>query len=260
MTPPPPPPPVPKTALVTGAARRIGRALALTLAEDGFAVAVHYRGSAEAARETVATIRARGGKAEAFAADLSDGAATESLLPTVSRALGPVGVLINNASLFERDDPLTATHDSWHQHLAVNLTAPFFLMQHFARALPTDAGGVIVNILDQRVWNLTPHFTSYTASKAGLWALTQSCALAFAPRIRVNAIGPGPTLQSARQTAAQFEKQYRRLPLGRPVGVEEICGTLRLILDAPSMTGQMIVLDSGQHLGWQQPLDRDAGE
>ena len=245
--------PVPKAALVTGAGQRIGRACALTLAEAGFAVAVHYLRSAGAAEDVAATIRGNGGKAIALGADLADEDAVTKLLPQAAAALGPVGVLVNNASVFENDTVDTVTREGWDAHLSVNLRAPFVLMQEFARLLPAEAGGVIVNLLDERVWSLTPYFVSYTVSKAGLWALTQTMALALAPRIRVNGIGPGPTLPSPRQNHEQFIRQCQTMPLQRGTGPEEIAAALRFILAAPAMTGQMIALDGGQHLGWVQP-------
>ncbi|SMF60952.1 NAD(P)-dependent dehydrogenase, short-chain alcohol dehydrogenase family [Tistlia consotensis] len=241
---------LPTAALVTGAARRIGRALALSLAEAGFAVAVHYNGSAEAAEEVVRLIGRGGGRAVALQADLAEEAQAARLLPAAVEALGPLGVLVNNASTFERDEWHDATRESWDHHLEPNLRAPFVLSQAFARQLPEDAGGLIVNLLDQRVWNLTPHFVSYTVSKAALWTLTRSLALALAPRIRVNGIGPGPALPSPRQSDAQFTRQAASTPLGRGTDPEEICRTLRFLLEARSMTGQMIALDGGQHLNW----------
>ena len=161
------------------------------------------------------------GKAAVVQADLADEAAVGGLV-AVAATLGPVGVLVNNASSFERDDALGATRQSWDLHMEVNLRAPFVLSQDLAKALPVDAEGVIVNIVDQRVWNLNPHYTTYTLSKAGLWTMTQTLALAFAPRIRVNAIGPGPVLKNVRQTDASFAAQYQRLPLRRSVGPGEI--------------------------------------
>jgi NAD(P)-dependent dehydrogenase (short-subunit alcohol dehydrogenase family) len=245
--------PLPRAALVTGAGQRIGRALALTLAADGFAVAVHHHASRLQAEEVVAAITARGGKAVALAADLRDEAAVAALLPTAIAALGPIGVLINNAGVFENDTVDSATRASWDLHLAVNLRAPFVLMQHFAAALPSDNSGVVVNLLDERVWSPTPFFVSYTVSKAGLWTLTQTMALALAPRIRVNGIGPGPTLPSPRQSAAQFARQCASMPLARGTSPDEIAQAVRFIIAAPAMTGQMIALDGGQHLGWAQP-------
>ncbi|MCC7276117.1 MAG: SDR family oxidoreductase [Alphaproteobacteria bacterium] len=247
---------VPRAALVTGAGRRIGRALALDLARSGWAVAVHHHGSGEAAAAVVETILAAGGRAIAVAGDLADETATATLVGRAAAALGPVGVLVNNASVFERDEALTATRESWDAHLAVNLRAPFVLTQSLARALPRDAEGVVVNLLDERVWSLTPHFVSYTVSKSALWTLTRTLALALAPRIRVNGIGPGPTLPSPRQSPGQFAAQCASVPLGRGTSPEEICTALRFILDASSMTGQMIALDGGQHLQWS-PVGRN---
>lgn len=243
-------PPLPKTALVTGGARRIGRALSLALAEAGFAVAVHQHRSADAARTLVEQIEKDGGKAVVLSADLGDEDQVKQLVPQAEAALGPVGVLVNNASIFENDVAATVTRDSWDRHLAVNLRAPFVLMQEFAARLPARSGGVVVNLADERVWNLTPYFVSYTLSKAGLWTLTQTMALALAPRIRVNAIGPGPTLPSPRQSVEQFAAQCQAMPLRRGTSPEEIAVALRFILAAPAMTGQMIALDGGQHLGW----------
>ncbi|CAA7623243.1 SDR family oxidoreductase [Magnetospirillum sp. UT-4] len=241
---------IPRTALVTGAARRIGRAVALDLAEAGFAVAVHYSASGGEAEAVAESIRARGGRAVAIAADLADEAATATLVERAEAALGPLGVLVNNASTFERDEALSATRASWDLHMEVNLRAPFVLSQDFARRLPAAAEGVIVNLLDQRVWNPTPHFTTYTLSKAGLWTLTQTLALAFAPRIRVVGVGPGPALPSVRQTADQFAAQCAGTPLARGTSPEEIAAAVRFALACPSFTGQMIALDGGQHLQW----------
>ena len=242
---------IPRTALVTGAARRIGRAVALDLARHGWTVAVHYRESEAEAREVVAAIEAAGGRAVALRADLAREAETRTLVPRAVEALGPIGCLVNNASVFERDEATTATRESWDAHMETNLRAPFVLSQALAAALPEDRAGVIVNMLDQRVWNLTPHFTSYTVSKAGLWTLTRTLALALAPRIRVAAIGPGPTLASAHQTEAEFRRQCAAVPLGRGSTPEEICAAVRFILATPSLTGQMIALDGGEHLGWR---------
>jgi len=243
---------VPKAALVTGGARRIGRALAWALAEDGFAVAVHHHRSHAAAEKLVGLIRKNGGTAVILAADLCDEGAVSELLPRAEQALGPIGCLVNNAAVFAADTVEAVTRESWDLHLAVNLRAPFLLIQDFAKRLPKSAGGVIVNLLDQRVWSLTPYFVSYTLSKAGLWTLTQTMALALAPRIRVNGIGPGPTLPSPRQSAEEFARQCATMPLRRGTSPGEIAAALRYILSAPAMTGQMIALDGGQHLGWAQ--------
>jgi NAD(P)-dependent dehydrogenase (short-subunit alcohol dehydrogenase family) len=243
----------PRAALVTGAGRRIGRAIALMLGAEGWAVAVHHHGSRAEAETVVREIAAGGGRAMAIAADLAREAEAKTLVPRAVAALGPLGCLVNNAAVFENDLALTATRESWDRHLEANLRAPFVLMQEFARQLPAAADGAVINLLDERVWSLTPYFVSYTVSKAALWALTQSMALALAPRIRVNGIGPGPTLPSPRQSAEQFRRQSEAMPLKRGTSPEEIAAAVRFILAAPAMTGQMIALDGGQHLGWAQP-------
>ena len=247
---------LPRAALVTGAGQRIGRAIALALAQDGFAVAIHHHRSHEAATALAAEIGAAGGRAVTLAADLANEQEVLALVPAAARALGPLGCLVNNASRFERDEALTVTRESWDRHLETNLRAPFVLMQEFARQLPAQAEGAIVNLLDERVWNLTPHFVAYTVSKAALWTLTRTKALALSPRIRVNGIGPGPTLPSPRQSEADFRRQAESTPLRRGTSPGEVAAALRFILAAPAMTGQMIALDGGQHLGWAQPLGK----
>lgn len=241
---------IPRAALVTGAARRLGQAIALALAEAGFAVAVHYGEHAEDARATAAAVRERGVAACLLQARLDREAETAPLVDQATERLGPIGVLVNNAGAFIRDEWYDVSRAGWDAHLEPNLRAPFVLMQRFASVLPAAAAGVVVNMLDQRVWSLTPHFVSYTVSKAGLWALTRSMALALAPRIRVNGIGPGPTLPSARQTAEQFARQSAALPLRRGASPEEIGRAVLAILALPSLTGQMLALDGGQHLQW----------
>lgn len=240
-----------KAALVTGAARRVGRALALDLAAHGWRVAVHCNRSRAAAEAVAGEIRAGGGGAAVVQADLSREAETTDLVAAAVAAVGPLGLLVNNASIFEDDTVGTATRASWDLHMDTNLRAPFVLAQAFARQARGNAA--IVNIIDQRVWRLTPKFLSYTLSKAGLWTLTQTLAQALAPAIRVNAIGPGPVLPSSRQSQASFDAQVAALPLARRADVQEICAALRFILETPSLTGQMIALDGGQHLSWQTP-------
>ena len=247
---------VPRAALVTGAGRRIGRAIALALAREGYAVAVHYGSGRAEADAVVAEIAAAGGRAVALGADLANEAESVQLVPRAVEAIGRLGVLVNNAARFERDDALDVTRASWDAHLETNLRAPFVLTQEFARQLRQDAEGAVINLLDQRVWRLTPHFVSYTVSKAALWTLTQTMALALAPRIRVNGIGPGPVLPSARQSPEQFRRQERMTPLTHGASADEIAAAVLFILSAASMTGTMIALDGGQHLAWRQaPLD-----
>lgn len=236
---------IPRAALVTGGAKRLGALFARVLAADGFRVAVHHNESAEEAQALAAEI---GGVA--LQADLAVEADVARLAASARAALGPLGVVVNNASRFERDEALDATRAGWDAHMEANLRAPFVLIQDLARHLPKGAEGVAINLLDQRVWNLTPHFVSYTLSKAGLWTLTQTLALALAPRVRVAAIGPGPTLPSPRQTQAQFDRQVASVPLRRGPGLDEMAAALRFILATPSFTGQMLALDGGQHLNW----------
>ena len=240
------------TVLVTGAAARIGRALAIDLASHGWTVCVHYTGSSEQASGVVEEITASGGSAFAIPADLSDAGETASLIDRATASAGRLTALINNASLFEYDRTATMTVENWDRHQAVNLRAPVQLVQSFAEQLPEDRQGAVINIIDQRVWNLTPHFLSYTASKAGLWTVTRTLAMDLAPRIRVNAIGPGPTLPSVHQSEEEFAEQYRAVPLQRATRLEEICDAARFLLAAQAVTGQMIALDGGEHLGWAQ--------
>ena len=246
---------VPHTALVTGAARRIGRAIALDLARHGWAVAVHYNRSKAEAETVVAEIREEGGIAELLQTDLSVEAEVQSLAARAANALGPIGLLVNNAATFEDDAALTATRSSWDKHMEANLRAPFVLSQAVAAALQNkaDTEAIIINILDQRVQNLTPNFMSYTLSKSGLWTLTRTLAMALAPRIRVNAIAPGPTLVSDRQSEEQFQRQWQAVPLQHGPSVAEICQAIHILIAAASVTGQLIALDGGEHMGWAQP-------
>ncbi|NVN04042.1 SDR family oxidoreductase [Asaia spathodeae] len=241
-------PSIPRAALVTGGVRRIGRALVEALAQEGFAIALHCRNHADEARALLATLDVTGCVLEA---DLSKEADVASLMSDATKALGPIGVLINNASVFERDEWHDVTRESWDRHMETNLRAPFVLMQDFARALPETAQGMVLNLLDQRVWNLTPHFVSYTLSKAGLWTLTQSMALALAPRIRVNAIGPGPVLPAIGQSDEHFARMRQNAPLQTGADPQEIVTAMTALLRMPSVTGQMIALDGGQHLQWR---------
>jgi NAD(P)-dependent dehydrogenase (short-subunit alcohol dehydrogenase family) len=250
-------------ALVTGAGHRLGRAMALYLAGRGYDVAVHYAQSKAGAQEVVDEITAMGRKAVALQADLLDDVATQALLPDAVAALGgPVTCLINNASIFEYDTVHSATRKSWDRHMGSNLRAPFVLTQAMAaQELPSrldaqgeaEATGLIINMIDQRVRKLTPEFMTYTLAKMGLWALTQTSAQALAPRLRVNAIGPGPTLQGNRQSEAHFTSQRQNTVLGRGANPADITAALGYFLDASAVTGQLLCVDGGQHLGWQTP-------
>ena len=238
----------PRTALITGAARRIGRAIALDLAQAGWAVAIHYRNSAAEAEALAEEICEGGGRARTFQGDLADRPALERLVANVGRELGPLTTLINNASEFLPDSIGNLDEKTWDVHMCINLKAPVFLSEAMAKQLPENAEGNIINITDQRVWNLTPEFFSYTISKAGLWTATRTLAQALAPRIRVNAIGPGPVLRSIHQTDDDFESEKQSTLLKRGPSAKEIAAAVRFILETPSLTGQMIALDGGQHL------------
>ena len=250
-------------ALVTGGAKRLGREMALYLAARGYDVAVHYASSQAAADAVVDEIRALGCKAQALPADLLIEAEMQGLLPAASQALGgPVTCLINNASIFEYDNVETATRNSWDRHMESNLRAPFVLTQAFAAQLPKAqmdennepiAQGLIINMIDQRVRKLTPEFASYTIAKMGLWALTQTTAQGLAPHVRVNAIGPGPTLQGARQSLEHFQKQRKNTVLTRGANPSDITAALGYFIDSPAVTGQLLCVDGGQHLAWQTP-------
>jgi NAD(P)-dependent dehydrogenase (short-subunit alcohol dehydrogenase family) len=238
----------PGTVLITGAARRIGRALAHDFAARGWRVGVHHRHSQDAAAATVSEIRAAGGIAAALAADLADTDAVAALVPRCHEALGPPTCLINNASEFLFDDLPSLTASLWEAHFAVNLKAPVFLAKALAENLPDGVEGNVVNLIDQRVLRPGPEFFSYTLAKAGLWSATGMLAQALAPRVRVNAIAPGPVLQSVHQTPEEFERERRQTLLRRGTTPAEIAAAVAFILDAPAMTGQMIALDGGQHL------------
>jgi len=250
-------------ALVTGAGKRLGREMALYLARHGHDVAVHYATSQHEAEDVAAEIRALGRAACVLQADLLNEDEVTGLVPAAADVLGgPLTCLVNNASIFEHDTIETATRESWDRHFESNLRAPVVLTQALARDIPaheTDAAGeplargLVVNMVDQRVRKLTPEFMSYTLAKMGLWAFTRTAAQALAPRVRVNAIGPGPTLQGVRQSDSHFQRQREATVLGRGANPADITAALGYFLESPSVTGQMLCVDGGQHLGWQTP-------
>jgi len=242
-----------KNILVTGAAKRLGRAIVLDLAGAGWNIGLHYHGSAEDAEQTAAEIRAKGVKVALLPADFSREEATAALIDQAVAALGPLTALINSASLFENDDWQSATRQSWDAHIETNLRAPFLLSQLFARQLPKTETGTIINIIDQRVLKPTPQFISYSLSKAGLYWLTTILAQALGPNIRVNAVGPGPTIKNARQSEEDFARQREATILKRGAEPADVVAAIRYLLEAKSVTGQMIAADGGQHLIWQTP-------
>jgi NAD(P)-dependent dehydrogenase (short-subunit alcohol dehydrogenase family) len=242
-----------KNVLVTGAARRLGRAIALDLAQAGWTIALHYHGSSEDAEKTAGEIRALGANVATFAANFANENETASLVDRATAALGPLTALINSASLFENDDWQSASRKNWDAHMETNLRAPLLLSQQFAKQLPEGESGAIINIIDQRVLKPTPQFLSYSLSKAGLYWLTTTLAQGMGPRIRVNAVGPGPTLRNARQSEADFARQRDATILGHGAEPADICAAIRYLLGAEAVTGQMIAVDGGQHLIWLTP-------
>ena len=240
-------------ALVTGAGRRIGKALALCVAEAGFDVAVHYHNHSGDAEEVAAEIRAMGRRAAVVGGDLIDPGAPADIVKAAADSLGPLTLLINNASRFVDDRVQDLTREGWDAHMATNLAAPIFLAQAFAAQAPEGGDASIINLTDQRVWKPNPQFFSYSLSKAALWTATKTLAQALAPRVRVNAIGPGPTLPSAYQSAETFDQEAAATPLGRRAGLDDICAAALYLIDARSVTGQMLAVDGGQHLAWKTP-------
>ncbi|RVV98338.1 SDR family oxidoreductase [Mesobaculum littorinae] len=256
-----------KRALVTGGGKRLGRAMALYLADHGFDVAVHYNHSDAAARDTADEIRAKGRVAATLAADLLDEASVATLVDRAAEALGGrLTLLVNNASIFEYDDMDSMSRDSWDRAIESNLRAPMLLTQTFAAQAPEPARddrgepvaqALVVNMIDERVRKLTPFFISYTVAKMGLWAFTRTAAQALAPKVRVNGIGPGPTLQGAKQSDEHFAKQRANTILERGSNPEDITGALGYLLAARGVTGQLLCTDGGQHLAWNTPdIDR----
>jgi NAD(P)-dependent dehydrogenase (short-subunit alcohol dehydrogenase family) len=251
----------PGAALITGGARRLGRAMVQDLANAGWAVAIHCNGSVQDAGDLAAAITDAGGRAVVLPADLMDDAQTDALVARAAAALdAPLSLLINNASIFEHDHMGALTRRSWDRAVETNLHAPMVLTQAFAEQAPraeVDARGLpraracVVNMIDQRVLKPTPEFMSYSVAKAGLWAFTRMAAQGLAPHVRVNAIGPGPTLQGERQSQAHFDAQRAATILERGADPEDICAGLQYILSADGLTGQMLALDGGQHLVWR---------
>jgi NAD(P)-dependent dehydrogenase (short-subunit alcohol dehydrogenase family) len=248
----------PGAALVTGAARRIGRAIALALSEQGYAVVLHANHSREEADALAESIRRGGGKAAVVLGDLGNADAVGDIVPAAAAEFGTLTLLVNNASLFDEDDVATMKRAAFERTLAVNLTAPLFLAQAFAAQARRDALSSIVNIVDQRVLRPTPKFFSYAMSKSALHAATTTLAQALAP-LRVNAVAPGPTLPSPRQNEAQFAEQAALMPLGRGPAPEEIAAAVVFLASARSVSGVTIAVDGGQHLAWQTP-DADVPE
>jgi NAD(P)-dependent dehydrogenase (short-subunit alcohol dehydrogenase family) len=239
-----------RNVLITGAAKRLGRAIALDLARHGWNVAIHYNSSEREARVTCEDAQAGRAKAVLVKADLAREEETATLVERATQQLGPLTALINSASIFENDQWYSADRTSWDRHMEVNLRSPLVLAQQFAKQLPRDAHGSVINLLDQRLFKPAPDFLSYGVSRAGLHWLTITLAQALAPRIRVNAVAPGPTLKAARQLTAHFERERNSTILGRGSEPQDICDAVRYLLEARAVTGQTITVDGGQHLIW----------
>lgn len=242
-----------RAAIVTGGARRIGRAIVEDLVAEGWAVAIHCNRSKAEAETLAADLSGRGARVGVVVADLSDLAAVAGLMRQAEDLVGPISLLVNNASEFEPDSAIALDPVRFERHMRVNLVAPCTLASDLAARLPEGRDGVVVNLVDQRVWRLTPSFFSYTLSKSALWTATQTMAQGLAPRVRVAAIGPGPTLANQRQRPEDFTEQTDALLLRRGPALAEITAAVRFIVDTPSFTGQMLALDGGQHLAWQTP-------
>jgi NAD(P)-dependent dehydrogenase (short-subunit alcohol dehydrogenase family) len=240
-------------AIVTGGARRIGRAIVEDLAANGWAVAIHCHASREDGDRTAADIIKKGGKAAVVQADLADLRDAITIVPRAAKSLGTPTLLVNSAGTFDFDEVGALDPDLWQHQMTINATAPIFLAEAFANALPEGVQGNVVNIIDQRVWKPTPHYFSYQMSKSSLYVATRVLAQALAPRVRVNAIGPGPVLKSVRQTDRDFARQSAAVPLGHGPDLAEFGRTIRFFVETRSVTGQMIALDGGQHLSWQTP-------
>lgn len=239
----------PPTVLVTGAARRLGREMALTLAKAGWRVAVHYRGSTDDAMKTVAACAAYTGGAAAFAANLSDESAVRSLLPTVIEKMGYVDAVVNSASTFEHDNADTFSFSSMENHLRSNTGAPIILAQALhAHLAERKARGAVVNLLDQKLWNQNPDFFSYTLSKAALEAANTMLALALSPLVRVVGVAPGLTLTSHLLSDEKFQALHQLSPLGRSSTAQDVAATVLFALQNQSITGTTLLVDGGQHL------------
>ena len=239
--------------LITGAARRIGRQLALDLADAGYDIALHFNASHAESEDVAQLVRAKGRRVALVRGDLADTKIAADLFAKTNAALGPISGLINNASIYEFDEMGEITSESWQRHMDINLRAPVFLAQAFARQLPKGTQGNIINLIDGRVWKLNPRYFSYTISKSALWTATRTLAQALAPNIRVNAIGPGPTLPPNGANEADHARDEAATLLHHGTSPEEISAAVRFILSQPAMTGQMIALDAGQHLLWKTP-------
>ena len=245
-----------KYALVTGRGKRKGSSVCKALAKNNWHVIIHFNTSREEAEKTLEKIRKCNGKANLIKADLSKFSQVNKIIPQINKKFGNISLLINNASIFNKDTIKTVTSQIWDNHLEINLKAPFFLSKAFSEQLPKGENGVIINFLDQSVLSSRPDFISYSVSKNSLWYLTKSLAQALSPKIRVCAIGPGPTLKGKRQSKKDFETQKKSTLLKTGPSLEEINNAINFILRNQSYTGQMLILDGGEHLKWRKKKNK----
>jgi len=239
-----------KNLLITGAATRVGKAIALHFAERGWNIGLHYFRSSSKAKKLKKIIEQKWVKVALIKADLKNPKQTEKIIPFARKKLGTIDCLVNNAALFEKDDIANFTTKSWNDHLNINLLAPTILTKQFAKQASKKSISNIINIIDQRVFKLTPIFMSYTLSKSALHTLTKTMAMRLGPNIKVNGIAPGPTIKSKRQTSKHFNKQAKSTLLKKAVGTKDICDTVDFFINNNSITGQVIAVDSGQNLNW----------
>ena len=246
-----------KNLLITGAATRVGKAIALHFAEKGWNIALHYFQSSSKAKELKKIIEQNWVKVALIKADLKNPKQVEKIVPLAQKKLGRIGCLINNAALFEKDDITNFTTKSWNNHLNINLLAPTILIKQFVKQAPKKSVSNIINIIDQRIFNLTPFFMSYTLSKSGLQTLTKTMAMRLGPDIKVNGIAPGPTIKSKRQTDRHFRNQVKSTLLKKSVRLEDICENIEFLINNNSVTGQIIAVDSGQNLSWNKKNEKE---
>jgi len=246
-----------KNLLITGAATRVGKAIALHFAERGWNIALHYFKSSSKAKKLKRILEQNWVKVVLIKADLKNPKQTEKIISLAKKKLGAIDCLVNNAALFEKDDIINFTTKSWYDHLNINLLAPTILTKQFAKQAPKKTISNIINIIDQRIFNLTPFFMSYTISKSGLQTLTKTMAMRLGPNIKVNAIAPGPTIKSKRQTDRHFRNQVKSTILKKSVKAEDICDAVEFLINNNSITGQIIAVDSGQNLSWNRKNEKE---
>ena len=246
-----------KNILITGAATRVGKAIALHFAERGWNIGLHYYRSYSKAKKLKKMIEKKWVKVTLVKANLNDSKQVEKIIPFIKKKLGTIDCLVNNAALFEKDDIINFTNKSWNDHLNINLLAPAILTKHFTKQSSKKTVSNIINIIDQKIFNLTPFFMSYTISKSGLQTLTKTMAMRLGPNIKVNAIAPGPTIKSKRQTDRHFNEQVKSTILQKPVRSEDICDAIEFLINNNSITGQIIAVDSGQNLSWNKENEKE---